>query len=85
MATQHLAAWSHGLRYADLPENVVRAAVQSFYNWAGCAIGGSRHEATTIAARIPPLSTSSISVLAAGPIHEASPALRHGIRTPMVG
>lgn len=49
MATQHLAAWARGLEYSDLPQDVVRAAVRSFYNWAGCAIGGSNHEATTIA------------------------------------
>jgi aconitate decarboxylase len=51
MATQHLASWARGLEYGDLPADVVRAAVRSFYNWAGCAIGGSNHEATTIAVR----------------------------------
>lgn len=49
MATQHLATWARGLEYSDLPHDVVRAAVRSFYNWAGSAIGGSDHEATTIA------------------------------------
>ncbi|KAB5518126.1 mmge/prpd family protein-like protein [Coniochaeta sp. 2T2.1] len=49
MATLHLASWAHSLKYADFPPDVVRAAVRSFYNWAGCAIGGSNHEATTIA------------------------------------
>ncbi|KAB5575385.1 mmge/prpd family protein-like protein [Coniochaeta sp. 2T2.1] len=49
MATLHLASWVKELRYADLPQEVIRAAVRSFYNWAGCAIGGSNHEATTIA------------------------------------
>ncbi|KAF8859962.1 mmge/prpd family protein-like protein [Acephala macrosclerotiorum] len=49
MATHHLAAWSCNLKYSDLPQNVVQAAVRSFYNWAGCAIGGSKHPATTIA------------------------------------
>ncbi|KAM0313346.1 hypothetical protein ACHAO8_005583 [Botrytis cinerea] len=49
MATAYLASWAHGLKYSDLPPDVIRAAVRSFYNWAGCAIGGSGHPATTIA------------------------------------
>lgn len=32
-----------------MPSAVIQAAIRSFYNWAGCAIGGSRHPATTIA------------------------------------
>ncbi|KUI64267.1 Uncharacterized protein YxeQ [Cytospora mali] len=49
MATKHIAAWVHDLQYSQLPKDVTRAAVQSFYNWAGCAIGGSDHEAVNIA------------------------------------
>lgn len=49
MATAYLASWAHGLKYSDLPPDVIRAAVRSFYNWAGCAIGGSDHPATTVA------------------------------------
>ncbi|KAF4334713.1 immune-responsive 1 [Fusarium beomiforme] len=49
MATRRLATWSHNLQYSDLPEDVIRAAVRSFYNWIGCTIAGSRHEATKIA------------------------------------
>ncbi|RBA11170.1 hypothetical protein FPRO05_04343 [Fusarium proliferatum] len=49
MATRRLATWSHNLRYSDLPEDVTRAAIRSFYNWVGCTIAGSQHEATTIA------------------------------------
>ncbi|CZR70057.1 related to immune-responsive protein 1 [Phialocephala subalpina] len=49
MATHHLAAWSCNLKYSDLPQPVIQAAVRSFYNWVGCAIGGSKHPATTIA------------------------------------
>ncbi|KAF5000373.1 hypothetical protein FGRMN_1841 [Fusarium graminum] len=49
MATRRLATWSHNLQYTDLPEDVIRAAVRSFYNWVGCAIAGSNHEATRIA------------------------------------
>ncbi|KAL3956992.1 hypothetical protein ACCO45_009838 [Purpureocillium lilacinum] len=49
MATARLAHWAYNLTFADLPPDVVRAAVRSFYNWAGCTIGGSRHEAASIA------------------------------------
>ncbi|RGP81345.1 hypothetical protein FLONG3_489 [Fusarium longipes] len=49
MATERLAIWSHNLRYSNLPEDVISAAVRSFYNWVGCAIAGSQHEATRIA------------------------------------
>ncbi|KUJ13671.1 mmge/prpd family protein-like protein [Mollisia scopiformis] len=49
MATHHLASWACSLKYSDMPQNVIQAAVRSFYNWAGCAIGGSKHPATTIA------------------------------------
>lgn len=51
MATLHLAAWANSLKYSDLPKDVIAAAVRSFYNWAGCAIGGSDHPATSIAVR----------------------------------
>ncbi|KAK3077928.1 hypothetical protein LTS18_008884 [Coniosporium uncinatum] len=49
MATETLAKWATSLSYSDLPESVIRAAIRSFYNWVGCAIGGSLHTATTIA------------------------------------
>ncbi|RBR16035.1 hypothetical protein FVER53590_09841 [Fusarium verticillioides] len=49
MATRRLATWSHNLQYSDLPEDVVSAAIRSFYNWVGCTIAGSQHEATKIA------------------------------------
>jgi aconitate decarboxylase len=51
MATLHLASWVNALKYSDLPQDVIAAAVRSFYNWAGCAIGGSNHPATSIAVR----------------------------------
>lgn len=47
MATQLLAEWASNLQYSDLPEPVIEAAVKSFYNWYGCAIAGSNHEAVT--------------------------------------
>ncbi|MCJ1418316.1 hypothetical protein MMC32_004663 [Xylographa parallela] len=49
MATLHLAKWVSSLQHSDLPEEVVNAVVKSYYNWAGCAVGGSQHPATTIA------------------------------------
>ncbi|CAL5871759.1 uncharacterized protein PFLUO_LOCUS6012 [Penicillium psychrofluorescens] len=49
MATQVLANWAVGLKYASIPQEVTQAAVRSFYNWVGCTVGGSAHPATTIA------------------------------------
>ncbi|KIW94631.1 uncharacterized protein Z519_04607 [Cladophialophora bantiana CBS 173.52] len=49
MATLRLAAWSTSLQFSDLPEPVTQAAVRSFYNWTGCALGGSNHPTTTTA------------------------------------
>lgn len=46
MATHHLASWVSNLKYSDLPQGVITAAVQSFYNWSGCAIGGRNHPVT---------------------------------------
>lgn len=51
MATEKLAHWAVNLSYSSLPQNVVQAAVRSFYNWAGCAIGGSNHPTALIARR----------------------------------
>ncbi|KAK7540404.1 2-methylcitrate dehydratase [Phyllosticta citricarpa] len=49
MATKTLAAWAVNLDFDTLPASVVEAVVRSFHNWAGCAVGGSPHSATTIA------------------------------------
>ncbi|KAL2392396.1 hypothetical protein ABEF93_000011 [Exophiala dermatitidis] len=49
MATERLASWAVYLQYSDLPSSVIDGAVRSFYNWAGCAIGGSNHRTTTTA------------------------------------
>ncbi|KAA8619385.1 PrpD protein [Pyrenophora tritici-repentis] len=40
MATLQLATWATNLTYASLTPSVLAAANKSFYNWAGCAIGG---------------------------------------------
>lgn len=47
MATRQLASWATSLQYTDLPSPVIQAAVRSFYNWTGCALGGSNHQTTT--------------------------------------
>jgi 2-methylcitrate dehydratase PrpD len=49
MATEKVAQWAVNLSYSSLPNEVVQAAVNSFYNWVGCAIGGSSHPTTTTA------------------------------------
>lgn len=51
MATQQLASWATSLKYPSLPETVTTAASRSFYNWLGCALGGSRHKTTTTASQ----------------------------------
>ncbi|KAJ7717525.1 2-methylcitrate dehydratase [Mycena maculata] len=49
MATEKVASWVVNLSYANLPPEVIQAAVSSFYNWVGCAIGGATHPTTTTA------------------------------------
>ncbi|KAJ7226125.1 2-methylcitrate dehydratase [Mycena pura] len=49
MATERIASWAVDLSYASLPPEVIQAAVNSFYNWVGCALGGAKHPTTTIA------------------------------------
>lgn len=49
MATLAIAKWSSSLTSNSLPPSVLHAALRSFYNWAGCTVGGSIHPATTIA------------------------------------
>ena len=49
MTTLTLCEWVHNLRYDDIPPQVIEVAIRSIYNWLGCAIGGSQHEAVSIA------------------------------------
>ncbi|KAJ2985563.1 hypothetical protein NUW58_g5464 [Xylaria curta] len=49
MATLQLASWATNLTFTDLTEPVIAAAVNSVYNWAGCAIGGYSQDAPRIA------------------------------------
>lgn len=49
MATRQLAQWTHGLSFLALADSLVLAAVKSFYNYIGVAIGGHHHEAIQIA------------------------------------
>ena len=46
MATQTLADWVDQLHFEVIPHSAVQAAVRSFANYVGCAIGGIQHEAT---------------------------------------
>lgn len=43
MATLTIANWSTSLSLSSIPPSVLTAAVRSFYNWYGCALGGSQH------------------------------------------
>jgi hypothetical protein len=49
MSTLRLAEWSTSLTSTSLPDPVVTATLRSFYNWLGCALGGSSHRTTTTA------------------------------------
>ncbi|KAJ7031526.1 2-methylcitrate dehydratase [Mycena alexandri] len=49
MATERIASWAVNLSYSSLPPEVIQAAVSSFYNWVGCAVGGALHPTTTTA------------------------------------
>lgn len=43
--TRTLASYVVAARYSDVPEVVRKEALRSLLNWAGCAIGGSGHDA----------------------------------------
>lgn len=47
--TRRLARYIVSAKAEDLPENVRKEAARTLLNWAGCAIGGSRHETLDIA------------------------------------
>ncbi|PYH47726.1 MmgE/PrpD family protein, partial [Aspergillus saccharolyticus JOP 1030-1] len=49
MATLHAARWVSSLNPSCIPPNVLDATARSFYNWVGCAVGGSNHPAVSIA------------------------------------
>jgi 2-methylcitrate dehydratase PrpD len=48
--TGELAEYAASTRFASMPDAVRHEAVRAFTNWLGCALGGSREEAVTIAA-----------------------------------
>jgi aconitate decarboxylase len=62
MAARQLAQWTHELSFSALPDSVVQAAIKSFYNYVGVAIGGQDHEAIQIA-----LNSSFAFLPASGP------------------
>lgn len=47
--TRRLARYVTGSRATDIPPAVRHEATRSLVNWLGCALGGSRHDAVTIA------------------------------------
>src|ERR1700690_543285 len=47
--TRKLARYLVSAKYEDLPIPVRKEAQRTLLNWAGCAIGGSRHETLAIA------------------------------------
>ncbi len=47
--TRRLARYVTGSRATDIPQAVRHEATRSLVNWLGCALGGSRHDAVTIA------------------------------------
>jgi len=47
--TRKLARYVVAAKYEDLPASVRKEAQRTLLNWAGCAIGGSRHETVDIA------------------------------------
>ena len=47
--TRHLAQYLVSAKPEDLPEKVRQEAARTLLNWAGCAVGGSRHETVDIA------------------------------------
>jgi len=47
--TRRLARYVVGSQSADIPHAVRHEATRSLVNWLGCALGGSRHDAVTIA------------------------------------
>ena len=49
--TRLLAAYVVQARPEDLPAPVRAEACRTLLNWAGCAVGGSRHETVDIAVR----------------------------------
>ena len=48
MATKKIADWVEHLAPSALPKAVEEAAIKSFMNYVGCAIGGAKHEATAM-------------------------------------
>jgi 2-methylcitrate dehydratase PrpD len=47
--TRLLASYIVSAPAEDLPDNVRREGLRTFFNWLGCAIGGSRHQTLEIA------------------------------------
>jgi 2-methylcitrate dehydratase PrpD len=66
--TRDLADWVAGCRLADIPAEVRREGVRTFFNWLGCAVGGARHETVdrALAAAMPFSGPPSATVIGRG-------------------
>jgi 2-methylcitrate dehydratase PrpD len=66
--TRTLAAYVVNAKPEDLPASVKSEACRTLLNWAGCAVGGSRHETVDIAVRAlaPFVGSAQASVLGRG-------------------
>lgn len=58
--TRQLARYAAQARYEALPASVQREATRAFYNWMGCALGGSREPGVQMA-------VSAVADLGGGP------------------
>ncbi len=62
--TRTLASWVVGARFDDVPAPIRAEACRTLLNWAGCAVGGSRHATVDIAIRaLAPLSSPHAALL----------------------
>jgi 2-methylcitrate dehydratase PrpD len=62
--TRRLAAWVVRVKPDDVPAPIRAEACRTLLNWAGCTVGGSRHETVDIAVRaLTPLSSPRASLL----------------------
>lgn len=62
--TKTLAAWIEACHSSDVPEDVKRQGLRTFFNWLGCAVGGASHETVDLALKaVRPFSGSPTSTV----------------------
>ena len=72
--TRELAKYVISSSLTEVPEGVRHEARRAIVNYVGCAIGGSRHEAVEIAARVLGPYAGAGDVVGAGPAPTGGPA-----------